>query len=446
MSTPELGSIVGGKYRLVRPLLAGGMDAVYEAEHCLSLRPAAIKLLSACGDERRTQAILAAARAAAAVHHPNVIEIYDVVRQDDAILLVMEVLLGESLAALLGRDAPTLHELVRLLLPAMHGAAAAHTRAVVHRAITPDCVFLAQVPGYSRAVPKLIDFGLPSAARTHACAPHAPSALQYLAPEQLFDHAVDARADVYAFGVILYESLAGSPPYGAGRTRDEQASFVATRTAIAPRTLRREIPEALDALVMHAIAREPAARLATMAELAERLAPFEQLAPYGAPVRSFAPRTRHDLPRAHVARSLGRTAQPTPARRSLPARGTGGRVALAVALAASLGLLLVAARAGWPATDEPSQSVEPPKPIGADAPEPRPSLPAALPTQPAGALLPSNPHEVRPSRLATNAKIGAARHGAGAGESDGGPTRAARDRAKDESALPDAPSHPRRRP
>ncbi|HVZ31628.1 MAG TPA: serine/threonine-protein kinase [Polyangiaceae bacterium] len=322
VSTPELDSIVGGKYRLVRALGAGGMGTVYEAENVLTLKRAAIKWLHPqfAGNEQAYQRVIHEARASSRIRHENVVDVYDVVHEGDSIFLVMELLIGEPLADLLAREPPALHELIALLLPAMRGLAAAHAAGVVHRDIKPENIFLAQKPGYSAPVPKIIDFGIskvfdPESANLTRSGVTMGTP-KYVSYEQLVGaRDVDPRTDVYAFGVILYEALTGRAPYDGAKTFGEQAIYFATTVPASPRALRPEVPEALDALVMRAIAKERDARWPSLDAFIESLEPFAQRTAYAACLSSFPPWRSITLAEAPTAPTPTPTPVPT-ARRS----------------------------------------------------------------------------------------------------------------------------------
>jgi serine/threonine-protein kinase len=291
---PELGEILGGKYRILRVLGEGGMGAVYEAENVLTLKRAAIKRLHAqlLAHDEGYQRVLHEARACARIRHRNVVDVYDVVSEGDAICLVMELLIGEPLSALIARGGLAVHDYVNLLLPAMEGVAAAHAVGVVHRDIKPENIFLVNEPGLSEPVPKVIDFGIskvtdPGDAPNLTRSGITMGTPRYVSYEQLVGAKnVDERADVYSFGVMLYEALTGRAPYNAN-TFGQQAICFATTVPMRPRAARSDVPEELDALVWRAIARNRDERFASMKEFMAALAPFARAATYAEPIEAF---------------------------------------------------------------------------------------------------------------------------------------------------------------
>jgi serine/threonine protein kinase len=160
--TPEPGTVVGGKHRILHALGEGGMGTVYAAENLLTLKRMAIKWLHPrlIAVQEASQRLLHEARATARIRHRNVVDIYDVVLEGESVFLVMELLLGEQLSTFLAREQLTIHEVIALLLPAMRGVAAAHAAGVVHRDIKPDNILLAREAGSSDLVPTVIDFGI----------------------------------------------------------------------------------------------------------------------------------------------------------------------------------------------------------------------------------------------------------------------------------------------
>lgn len=297
VDTPTPGMIVGGKYRLLRPLGEGGMGAVYEAQNTLTLKRAAIKWMhprvhAVPGAAKR---LLYEARACARIRHRNVVDLYDVLMEGDSVFLVMELLTGEPLSRYLERVSVHVHDLVRLLLPAMRGVAAAHAAGVVHRDIKPDNIFLVHDDGSDELVPKVIDFGIsllvePDQSRLTRSG-MTMGTPRYVSYEQLRGaRDVDRRADVYSFGVILYECIVGRPPYEATTLSEQAITFVTTEPP-APRTIRPELPEGLEAVLEAAIARDREERTASMEALIAGLSEYANSASYTVSLPAFAPQS-----------------------------------------------------------------------------------------------------------------------------------------------------------
>jgi eukaryotic-like serine/threonine-protein kinase len=224
-STLELaaGQQIAGRYRLERLLGEGGMGAVWGALHVITRKMVALKFLKAAPENQAARRrFLREARAASAVVHPNVVEIHDIVEHEGVPVMVMDLLLGESLAAKLARDQIVpLEELAAIMLPVLSAIGTAHAAGVVHRDIKPDNVFLCALPD-GTIEPKVLDFGIAKLAAREgegaatASLTHTGALLgtpYYMAPEQVFgEKDVDQRADVWAVGVMLYECISGKRP------------------------------------------------------------------------------------------------------------------------------------------------------------------------------------------------------------------------------------------
>jgi eukaryotic-like serine/threonine-protein kinase len=277
---PQPGSIIGGKFCVISQIGKGGMGVVYEAENLVTGKRVAIKWVQreAAVDGQSSERFLREARAAARIRHANVVDVYDVVRDGDTVFMVMELLEGEPFSALLARRETPAHALVALLLGAMRGVASAHKKHVIHRDIKPDNIFLARVDDSAQRTPKVVDFGI-----SKLCDPDAQPLTRsnmpmgtplYMSYEQLeAARDVDARTDVYGFGVILYEALTGSLPYQAN-TLTELICKILSAPPAAPRQLRPELPVAVEAIIVKAIAQDRDERYASLEALIEALTPF----------------------------------------------------------------------------------------------------------------------------------------------------------------------------
>jgi eukaryotic-like serine/threonine-protein kinase len=289
--TPQPGTVVGQKYRILRTLGEGGMGTVYEAENALTLKHAAIKWLHPrlIEVEDAAKRLLHEARATARIRHRNVVDIYDVVAEDGSVFLVMELLEGEQLSARLASEELLLPDLIQLLLPALEGVAAAHAVHVVHRDIKPDNIFLARAHGTGEIVPKIIDFGISRVFEADGSrltrSGMTMGTPKYVSYEQLRGaRDVDGRADVYAFGVILYEAIVGAPPYEAATLGEQAISFVTTEPA-EPAELCPDLPKQLSDLIARTIHRDRDQRVPSMRALIEALTPFASAASYPVPIK-----------------------------------------------------------------------------------------------------------------------------------------------------------------
>ncbi|HKP62907.1 MAG TPA: serine/threonine-protein kinase [Polyangiales bacterium] len=305
---PEIGNVIAQKYRIIRHIGAGGMGLVLEAEHTRTGKRVALKCLygGLGADPEARQRFLLEARASARVRHPNVVDVYDVVEEPDNAFMVMELLDGESLGSLLARRRLEPRRFIGLLLEAMRGVSAAHKQGVIHRDIKPDNIFLARLADRRGRTPIVLDFGLSklkddperyfrpreSAGLALTRSGVFMGTLLYTSPEQLQGADVDLRTDVYAFGVILYEGLAGRLPYQV-ETGHELLARMISSGPTPLRDLVRGIPAGLEEAVMGALAIERADRTPALDALISQLEPFVHRA-------SFRPRRPTPVRRARV--------------------------------------------------------------------------------------------------------------------------------------------------
>jgi serine/threonine protein kinase/predicted ATPase len=260
---PHVGALLGGRYRIRRRLGAGGMGVVYEAEHELLGRRVALKMLHPEHAERAEvrRRFENEARAVAALDHPNVVAAFDVGRTPDgAPFVVYELLAGDDLEArIAAQGALSIVDVLALGRGIAAGLAAAHALGIVHRDLKPANVFVTD-----GGVPKILDFGVSKLAPAlHLGTTTRTGAFMgtpaYMAPEQLRDAAsVDARADVYALGVVLHRMLTGAMPHAHATLGELLAAH--DRPPPSSRATRPEVPEALDALVQLCLAPDRAAR------------------------------------------------------------------------------------------------------------------------------------------------------------------------------------------
>ena len=254
-----------GRYLVLGVLGSGAMGVVYEAFDPELARKVALKLVRAEGHSTRRDELavrlLREAQSMARVAHPNVIAVHDVGRLGDQVFLAMELVLGGTLATWLAARPRTTDEIVGAFVQAGRGLAAAHAAGLVHRDFKPDNVLvgddgrvrvtdfgLARTDEHAEggAVPGDSPLGTATLTRTGAVL-GTPA---YMAPEQLAGKRSDARADVYAFSVALYEALAGVRPFSAGSVGE-------LREAIAKGALRepkRKLPTAVRAAIVRGLA------------------------------------------------------------------------------------------------------------------------------------------------------------------------------------------------
>jgi serine/threonine protein kinase len=375
-----VGRLIGGKYRVVQRLGSGGVAEVYEAVHAEIGQRFALKVLKRefAAYPEVAERFLVEARAASAVRHPGVVQIFDYGKLEDGEpYLMMELLEGESLADLMQRRKKLPHDqAVGLMVHVLDALDAAHRAGVIHRDLKPENVVLVRGPG-GEPWAKLIDFGIARLAHEGAVALRRTAqgtvmgTPYYMSPEQARGaSSIDGRADVYAAGVMLYEMLTGQLPY-----QGESASAILAKALSEPfpsaRSLEPALPAALDELILKATARRRELRFHSAQEFAQALRPLK---PELVAVQFLSPEEEADLettgirrlqelsarlpelhsrsltppspPRGTVRRSL----TPPPIRRSQPpvetARNTIVISRWTVFLGATLGVAAVAAAVG----------------------------------------------------------------------------------------------------
>ena len=249
--------------RVVSLLARGGMGDVYRATDIRLRRDVALKVLAASrtGDPRRLARFMHEATVTAAIDHPNVIHVYDVGRVDDRAYLVVELLHGETLRARIARGPLPVPEALRTAVEIARGLAAAHAAGLVHRDLKPENIFLPQ-----EGTTKLLDFGIAKLAQDETV-PEGRSTLTgvvlgtagYLAPEQIRGEAVDARADLFSFGAVLFEMLTGARAFARDHLVDTLHAILHDEP---PETLadRADVPGSLNALVHRLLEKDPEAR------------------------------------------------------------------------------------------------------------------------------------------------------------------------------------------
>jgi serine/threonine protein kinase len=271
-----------GNYQAIALLGEGGMGAVYLAEHPGIGRKVAIKVLRSDldHDPQLLTRFLNEARAANAIRHPNIIEVLDSgTTAKGASYLVMELLEGESLSARIRRlSRLDLRSALEIAMQTASGLGAAHVKGIIHRDLKPDNLFIIPEPAdASRERVKILDFGI---AKLHVSSGDSLKTRTgtlmgtpvYMSPEQcLGTKEVDHRSDVYSLGVILYELLAGKPPFMS----EGFGELLHMHLHEAPRSLQEIVPQlspAVEAVIMRMLAKKADDRLQSMADVRAALA------------------------------------------------------------------------------------------------------------------------------------------------------------------------------
>jgi serine/threonine protein kinase len=264
-----IGTVLADRYEIIRRIGEGGMGAVYEGRHVVLRRQVAVKVLLEKFLEKTelVARLLQEARLASAIGHENIVDVTDFgTTVDGRAFVVMEFLEGEALAALVMRDAPlAVERCLRIVRQVVSALGAAHGKGIVHRDVKPENVFLLRRG--EQDVVKVVDFGVSKAVRSREDGAELLRLTRtgmvlgtplYMSPEQARGNEdVDARADIWAVGVMMYECLTGEVPFRANNYLGV-ISQVLTQEIQPPSQLRPElgIPPAVEAVVMRAMAKD----------------------------------------------------------------------------------------------------------------------------------------------------------------------------------------------
>lgn len=406
---PDEEMIIGGRYRVVRELAAGGMGTVYEAENLRTRRRVAIKTIRPEVASRASvvHRFEVEAQAAGQLQHPNIVEVLDL--GDDAekqiLFSVQEFLVGGDLGACLqvvGTLGP--EAALATLLPILDGLAVAHRQGVVHRDIKPDNIFLHETP--AGVVPKLIDFGVAKITSVENERRSANGSLVgsplYMSPEQVrAEGDIDGRTDVWSMGVVFYEVLTGRTPFEAPNPY-ALLTQIALGQPLTLASLGPDLPADLVAAIQRAVTQDRDARWASVAEFADALRATEmwrnvdpreavRLIPSakGVTAQQVLASTKATLENpattdpGHVIPSAVREASWADGASSVYTRSASrrGRTVWAVvaSLCVALALGIAVTRAGGPSPDEPPPQVQRPRRAVARAPTEDPGVsPAAI--------------------------------------------------------------------
>jgi serine/threonine protein kinase len=294
-------------YEIVGPLGSGGMGEVYRAHDSRLGRDVAIKVIPGEGsqDSARIRRFEQEARAAGTLSHPNVCSVYDLGTYEGSPFVVMELLEGETLRQVLQAGPIPFRTAIGFVAQAAEGLAAAHARGIIHRDLKPENLFLTKDGRV-----KVLDFGLakltgteasPAVPETVGAAPSAtvtsPGAIlgttAYLSPEQIRGEPVDARADLFSLGIILYEMVCGRRPFG-GRTSADVMSAILNQEAPSLIAARPDAPPQLVWFLRRCLAKNPDRRIQTSLDVRNELEELLREPELGASAESSGPRTMRE--------------------------------------------------------------------------------------------------------------------------------------------------------
>jgi len=267
-------------YRLLEKLGSGGMGEVYRAEDGLLQRQIALKILSPAraAELQNLERFKREACSAAALNHPSVVTIYSVEEHEGLHFLTMELIQGQTLTGLIQPGGMPLRRFTEIALSLAEALEAAHAQGIVHRDLKPDNVMVSH-----EGRVKVLDFGIAKSARDLTVVGGEPDrdatltqagliigTPAYMSPEQITGEPVDHRADLFTFGVLLYEMATGQRPF-PGSTAGEVFPAVLRDTAPPPSSLNPQIPAVVDELIAGCLEKEPGRRVQSAGALRERL-------------------------------------------------------------------------------------------------------------------------------------------------------------------------------
>ncbi len=258
-------------YELLEKIGSGGMGVVYRARDLKLDRVVALKFLSAAPSmsDAERQRFVGEAKAASALDHPNIGAVFDIDETSDGrTFIAMAYYPGETLKEKIAGDA-SLDDVIPIVIQVVQGLAKAHSRGIIHRDIKPSNIIVTD-----DGVAKIIDFGLATVSDATLSAVAATRGTPaYMSPEQALGQDVDARTDLWAVGVMLYEIVTGKLPFSASNATAVLFEVVHTEPT-RPRELRADVPPQLERIVLKALAKKREDRYSSAADLARELAAF----------------------------------------------------------------------------------------------------------------------------------------------------------------------------
>jgi serine/threonine-protein kinase len=273
---PLIGQRIADRYLLLARVGEGAAGVIYRGEHVTLRRPVAIKLLhhKLSGDDLAIERFRREATTVAEIDNDHVVKVFDFGKAPDGrLFFAMELLDGETLAHVIVREGRlAVPRVCDILVQLGEALMEAHAMGYVHRDLRPGNLFLITRKGRADFV-KLLDFGLAKLLTPEGDAAQTSLGMtfgdpRYMSPEQARGHTLDRRSDIYALGIIGYEMLCGTPPFGGQKTLDvlqKQLDVIPTP----PSAVRKDVPPWLEAIVLRALAKAPGERFLTVTRMIE---------------------------------------------------------------------------------------------------------------------------------------------------------------------------------
>ena len=421
-------------YRLVEKIGEGGMGQVFKAWDSRLNRHVAVKALRTdrTGDQERRQRFLQEARAASALNHPNIVTIYDIFSEQGADFMVMEFVSGKTLSQEIPKGGLRVSQALKLSIQIASALKMAHDAGIIHRDLKPGNVMVTPL-----GLVKLLDFGLAKLTqvsieeneetKTDIGAPltiqgSVMGTARYMSPEQAEGMPVDARSDIFTFGVVLYEMITGECAFHAATTMSTLAAVIRDNPR-AVGEMVKDVPPALDDMINRCLRKAPKDRPQTIGEVHDLLGEVERSwqSSTTPPTMINTPAKQEDVAPPTVAVGKAPTATPTPsapgqnapgksapaaAAKAVPkpvakpaAKPTTGKKSSKTLVLAGIGVLAIAATIAAVVLIQRQAPVEPlpePAPVAQVAPGPPPPAvpqpePAAASPAPAAGPPPSAP-------------------------------------------------------
>jgi serine/threonine protein kinase len=263
-------NVLGNRYELIEKIGGGGMALVYKARCRLLNRFVAVKILREefTGDEEFVKRFEIEAQSAASLSHPNIVPIYDVGNENNIFYIVMEYIDGITLKEYIVRNGPLdWKDAVRIAIQICSAIEHAHSKQIIHRDIKPQNILMTQ-----DGIAKVTDFGIARAvtSSTITMVGSTIGSVHYFSPEQARGGYIDEKSDLYSLGIIMYEMITGKMPFD-GESPVAIALKHIQDKPIQPIDLNKDIPRALNDIIMKAIKKEQSGRYQTATEMSEDL-------------------------------------------------------------------------------------------------------------------------------------------------------------------------------
>lgn len=271
------GTVLADRYRIERLISRGGMGAVFEATQLGLDRQVAIKMLlpTLTRDEKVQERFRREARSVASLRHPNIIQIFDYGISEHGPYIVMELLRGQSLRNILKQGVLPLKNSVELLEQMCSAVSEAHNAGIIHRDLKPDNIIVEESGG--KPIVKVLDFGIAKIREvqaeeidTNLTGAHVIGSPAYMSPEQSMGVELDGRSDVYSLGIVLFEMLTGSTPFGKAQSH----AMLMHQVNTPPPPLsdfRSDVPQSIESVVAKALVKNRDMRFASTTDFSQTL-------------------------------------------------------------------------------------------------------------------------------------------------------------------------------